>query len=86
MGQVFLEAISWFFRNVNFNIDVAGPRGGITPAMGTRSSVDVMKLVGLDSSKEGRIRYASQHGIGGQPFSAPWGEAIRKHVLQNHGR
>lgn len=48
------------------------------------SSVDVMKSVGLDSSRSGRLRYAADHGIGGVPFSAEWGDAIRKDVLGRH--
>ncbi|GES58631.1 hypothetical protein ATEIFO6365_0004078200 [Aspergillus terreus] len=48
------------------------------------SSVDVLKANGFDSSREGRLRYAAEHGIGGQPFSAEWGEAIRQDVLRRN--
>lgn len=49
------------------------------------SSVDVMKSLGLDSSSEGRLRYAARHGIGGEPFSAAWGDAIRRDVSDRYG-
>lgn len=49
------------------------------------SSVDVMKLHGLDSSNEGRLRYAAANGITGEPFSAAWGDGIRRHVQGKHG-
>ncbi|KAL4747472.1 hypothetical protein BDW72DRAFT_206428 [Aspergillus terricola var. indicus] len=90
--QVGLEAIGWFFRNIDIPWKIGGVsmrpsfvsgdpfRGGGDPL----SSVDLMKSRGMDSSKEARLIYAQQHGIGGVPFSAPWGEAMRRH-LQRHG-
>ena len=48
------------------------------------SSVDMMKSVGLDSSPEGRLRYAAANGITGVPFSAGWGNDILEHVQKNH--
>jgi hypothetical protein len=45
----------------------------------------MMKSFGLDSSRDGRLRYAVDHGIGGVPFSAEWGNAIRRDVLRRHG-
>ncbi|KAL4809830.1 hypothetical protein BDV18DRAFT_129726 [Aspergillus unguis] len=47
------------------------------------SPVDLMKSMGLDSSREGRMRYAEKHGIGGVPFSASWGEAMLRHLQRN---
>ena len=47
------------------------------------SHVDSMKSRGLDSSKEARLIYGRQHGIGGEPFSAPWGEAMLRHLQGN---
>lgn len=44
-----------------------------------------MKSLGLDSSSEGRLRYAARHGIGGEPFSAAWGDAIRRDVSDRYG-
>ncbi|KAK9578713.1 hypothetical protein V6Z93_009659 [Aspergillus fumigatus] len=70
-----------------------GPRRGHNFAMGNAhrgpldplSSVYVMKSLGLDSSSEGRLRYAARHGIGGEPFSAAWGDAIRRDVSDRYG-
>lgn len=50
------------------------------------SVVDVMKSFGLDSSFEGRCRYAREHGISGNPGSGSWNMKIRRHVLQRYGR
>ncbi|EAU35235.1 predicted protein [Aspergillus terreus NIH2624] len=87
-------------NNVNFSFNVSGPVGGMggprgvmTSPMGPRSqemsfdrlsSVDMLKANGFDSSREGRLRYAAERGIGGQPFSAEWGEAIRQDVLRRN--
>ncbi|CEL02000.1 hypothetical protein ASPCAL01576 [Aspergillus calidoustus] len=91
LGQVVLEGLSWFFRNVNPGSGAggAGPkptmvsgdpfRGGGDPL----SHVDLMKSRGLDWSREGRLAYAQQHGIGGVPFSASWGDAMLKHLQRN---
>lgn len=50
------------------------------------SLVDVMKSYGLVSSREGGLRYAREHGIGGQPFSAAWADGIRLHIQQQNRR
>lgn len=47
------------------------------------SPVDAMKARGLDSSREARLEYAQKNGIGGVPFSAPWGEAMLRHLQRN---
>ena len=47
------------------------------------SHVDLMKSRGLDASREARLTYAQQHGIGGVPFSASWGDAMLKHLQRN---
>ncbi|OJJ03959.1 hypothetical protein ASPVEDRAFT_152382 [Aspergillus versicolor CBS 583.65] len=85
-SQVILEGLSWVFRNINFGSAAGGAssrpsvlRGGGDPF----SPVDVMKSRGLDSSREGRLKYAQQHGIGGVPFSASWGEAMLRHLQRN---
>ncbi|KAJ5239139.1 hypothetical protein N7468_003758 [Penicillium chermesinum] len=31
--QIAMECCHWFFQNVQFNIDIGGPRGNMTPAM-----------------------------------------------------
>jgi hypothetical protein len=86
-GQTLL---AWFFRNIDINVNVGGPRECMTPAMGRKfardplSSVDMMRSYGLDSSREGRLRYAAEHGIRGQPFSAAWCEAIRQDVRRRN--
>jgi len=49
------------------------------------SSVDWMKSYGLDSSFEGRLRYAAEHNIRGVPRSAEWGDAIREDVMKRYG-
>ncbi|KAE8392571.1 hypothetical protein BDV23DRAFT_192522 [Aspergillus alliaceus] len=49
------------------------------------SSVDWLKRYNLDPSREGRLRYAATHGIGGEPFSADWGDAIRRDVMRRYG-
>ncbi|KAL4756555.1 uncharacterized protein BDW70DRAFT_165889 [Aspergillus foveolatus] len=90
--QVLLDGISWAFRNIDLPGGTAGTsmrpgfvssdpfRGGGDPL----SHVDLMKSRGLNSSRNARLRYAQQHGIGGVPFSAQWGEAMLRH-LQRHG-
>ncbi|KAE8134928.1 hypothetical protein BDV38DRAFT_294928 [Aspergillus pseudotamarii] len=89
--QVLLEGLSWCFRNINLGSVARGTgsrpsmvsgdpyRGGGDPL----SHVDLMKSRGLDSSREARVIYARQHGIGGVPFSASWGEAMLRHLQKN---
>lgn len=48
------------------------------------SHVDLMKSKRLDWSREGRLKYAEQHNIGGVPFSKQWGDAMLRHI-QRHG-
>ncbi|KAH7147193.1 hypothetical protein B0J13DRAFT_665373, partial [Dactylonectria estremocensis] len=90
------DGIFWLMKNVDFNLIGGGPRpGGQRVAMGNayndrlsntlldpNSSVDVMKSFGLDFSRNGRLRYAQAHGIPGDPFSAPWGDAVREDVIK----
>ena len=57
----------------------------INKFLDSHSSVDMMKSVGLDSSREGRLRYAAENGITGVPFSAGWGDDILKHLQNTHG-
>lgn len=47
-----------------------------------RSSVDVMKSFGMDSSREERLQYARDHNIGGVPFSSAFGDAMREDILR----
>ncbi|KAJ6164779.1 hypothetical protein N7470_003451 [Penicillium chermesinum] len=62
----------------------------MTPAMRSGydplSAIDTFKKYGLDSSKAGRLKYAAEHGIGGQPFSAKWNGSIREDVIQRYRR
>ncbi|KAL3449195.1 hypothetical protein BJX65DRAFT_306256 [Aspergillus insuetus] len=91
LGQVVLEGFSWFFRNFNPGSGAGG--GGPRPSMVGRdpfkgggdplSHVDLMKSRGLDSSRQARLVYAQEHGIGGVPFSASWGEAMLRHLQRN---
>lgn len=53
------------------------------------SPAGVMKLFNLDSSRDGRRKYArdpGDHGIKEEPFSWEWGENMRKDVLWRYGR
>ena len=50
------------------------------------SHMDLMRINGLDYSKAGRARYAAEHGIGGDPFSASWGEAMLQDVRRRYGK
>ncbi|GFF91741.1 hypothetical protein IFM53868_06607 [Aspergillus udagawae] len=93
-GQTLLDVIGRLARNVEINVDLGGgPMRGQNFAMGSAhsgtldplSSVDVMRSFGLDYSREGRLRYAARHGIGGEPFSAAWGDAIRRDVRRRYG-
>lgn len=49
------------------------------------SHVDVMRSHNLDYSREGRLRYAAEHGIRGEPFSASWGDAMLRDVRRRYG-
>lgn len=49
------------------------------------SVVDQMKFRGLDSSREGRLRYAERHGISGNPFTAEWNNSMRRDVQRRYG-
>ncbi|KAL4993165.1 hypothetical protein BDV10DRAFT_190233 [Aspergillus recurvatus] len=93
-GPLIVDGLSWLFRNVNIS-SVAGGRGGVTGPNLVRgdpyrgggdplSHVDFMKSLGLDSSRQARLDYARNHGIGGVPFSAEWGDAMLRH-LRKHG-
>ncbi|KAF7597013.1 hypothetical protein BBP40_011379 [Aspergillus hancockii] len=86
--QTILEGVSWAFRSINFSVNVGGPGEGIVidSLPDSLSSIDVMKSYGFDSSREGRLRYGNERGIGGQPFFAAWGEAIRQDVLRRNRR
>ncbi|KAI9041897.1 uncharacterized protein KD926_006443 [Aspergillus affinis] len=88
--QVLLEGFSWFFRNINPGSAAggAGPRprrvsGDLLRGGDPLSHVDLMKSRGLDASREARVIYAQQHGIGGVPFSASWGNAMLRHLQRN---
>ncbi|KAL2809076.1 hypothetical protein BJX63DRAFT_445529 [Aspergillus granulosus] len=91
VSQVLLEGFSWFFRKINPGNAAggAGPRPSMVSGDPFRgggdplSHVDLMKSRGLDSSREARVIYAQQHGIGGVPFSASWGEAMLRHLQRN---
>lgn len=48
------------------------------------SCVDVIRSFGLDASAEGRLKYAADHGIRGEPFSPDWKDEIRRHVLRRN--
>ncbi|KAB8230255.1 uncharacterized protein BDW43DRAFT_314128 [Aspergillus alliaceus] len=75
------------------DVNIGGPGPGRPPFMGNvptgpfdqNSSVDWLKRYNLDPSREGRLRYAATHGIGGEPFSADWGDAIRRDVMRRYG-
>ncbi|KAL4903359.1 hypothetical protein BDW74DRAFT_179777 [Aspergillus multicolor] len=96
LGQVVLDGISWFFRNVQIDVGVGGGGGG-GGGMGPRSNhgdpfrgggdplshVDYMKSTGMDWSRAGRMKYAQEHGIQGVPFSAEWGDAMLRSLRRN---
>jgi hypothetical protein len=48
------------------------------------SCVDVMHCFGLDASAKGRLKYAADHGIEGEPFSPDWNDEIRRDVLRRN--
>ena len=48
------------------------------------SVVDQMNFHGLDSSREGRLRYAERYGISGDLFSADWNTRIRRDVQRRY--
>lgn len=37
-GLILLEGTSWVFRNISFNVNVGGLKGGTTPTIGSRSA------------------------------------------------
>ncbi|KAB8259353.1 hypothetical protein BDV32DRAFT_150468 [Aspergillus pseudonomiae] len=74
--------------NMTLEVNLGSPASGQplrTGSFDRNSSVDWTKHFGLDSSKEGRARYAATHGIRGEPFSAAWGDAIRRDVMRRYG-